>query len=73
MKEREIRRGEIYYVDLNPVRGSEQGGIRPCLCIQNDLGNKHSPTIIVAAVTGKGKDSCPPMCRYSMAYCRRGP
>ena len=59
MKEKEIRRGEIYYVDLNPVRGSEQGGVRPCLCIQNAAGNKFSPTIIVAAITGKGKKWLP--------------
>ena len=48
-----IRRGEIYYADLNPVKGSEQGGIRPVLVIQNDTGNKHSPTTIVAAITSK--------------------
>lgn len=48
---REIKRGEIYFADLNPVRGSEQGGIRPVLVIQNDTGNKHSPTIIVAPIT----------------------
>lgn len=48
-----ILRGELYYADLNPVIGSEQGGIRPVLCIQNDIGNRHSPTIIVAAITSK--------------------
>ncbi|SPN74687.1 type II toxin-antitoxin system PemK/MazF family toxin [Brochothrix thermosphacta] len=48
-----IRRGEIYYADLSPVKGSEQGGIRPVLIIQNDIGNKFSPTVIVAAVTAK--------------------
>ena len=46
-------RGEIYYADLSPVRGSEQGGIRPVLIIQNDVGNKHSPTTIVACLTTK--------------------
>lgn len=47
-----IRRGDIYYADLSPVIGSEQGGIRPVLVIQNDVGNRHSPTVIVAAITG---------------------
>ena len=45
-----IQRGDIYYADLSPVIGSEQGGVRPVLVIQNDVGNKYSPTIIVAAV-----------------------
>lgn len=48
-----IQRGDIYYADLSPVVGSEQGGIRPVLVIQNDVGNKYSPTIIVAAVTSQ--------------------
>lgn len=48
-----IRRGDIYYADLRPVVGSEQGGIRPVLVIQNDIGNRHSPTIICAAITSK--------------------
>ena len=48
-----IRRGDIYYADLRPVVGSEQGGIRPVLVIQNDMGNRHSPTIICAAITSK--------------------
>lgn len=47
------RRGDIYYADLRPVVGSEQGGIRPVLIIQNDVGNKHSPTVICAAITSK--------------------
>jgi mRNA interferase MazF len=46
-------RGEIYYADLSPVKGSEQGGLRPVLIIQNDVGNKHSPTTIVACLTTK--------------------
>ena len=50
---KEIKRGEIYYADLSPVVGSEQGGIRPVLILQNDMGNKHSPTTIVAAITGR--------------------
>lgn len=49
----EIKRGEIYYADLSPVVGSEQGGIRPVLIIQNDIGNKYSPTVIVAAITSQ--------------------
>lgn len=48
-----IKRGELYYADLSPVVGSEQGGIRPVLVVQNDVGNKYSPTIIAAAVTSK--------------------
>lgn len=48
-----IKRGDIFYADLSPVIGSEQGGIRPVLIIQNNLGNKHSPTVIVAAVTSR--------------------
>ena len=48
-----IRRGDIFYADLRPVIGSEQGGIRPVLVIQNDIGNKHSPTVIVAAITSR--------------------
>ena len=47
------KRGEIYYADLSPVLGSEQGGVRPVLIIQNDVGNKYSPTVIVGAVTSK--------------------
>ena len=48
-----IRRGDIYYADLRPVVGWEQGGVRPVLIIQNDIGNKHSPTVICAAITSK--------------------
>ena len=48
-----IRRGDIYYADLSPVVGSEQGGIRPVLVIQNDIGNKYSPTVIAAAITSQ--------------------
>ena len=50
-----VQKNQIYYADLNPVQGSEQGGIRPVLILQNDSGNKASPTVIVAAVTSKGK------------------
>ena len=48
-----IKRGDIFYADLRPVVGSEQGGIRPVLIIQNDVGNRHSPTVICAAITSK--------------------
>lgn len=48
-----IHRGDIYYADLRPVVGSEQGGVRPVLIIQNDIGNKHSPTVICAAITSQ--------------------
>ena len=48
-----IKRGDIYYADLSPVVGSEQGGVRPVLVVQNDIGNKYSPTVIVCAITSK--------------------
>ena len=48
-----VKRGEIYFADLSPVVGSEQGGIRPVLIIQNDMGNKYSPTVIAAAITSQ--------------------
>ncbi|MCD8224059.1 MAG: type II toxin-antitoxin system PemK/MazF family toxin [Clostridiales bacterium] len=48
-----MKRGDIYYADLRPVVGSEQGGVRPVLIIQNDVGNRHSPTVICAAITSK--------------------
>lgn len=50
-----IQKNQIYYADLNPVQGSEQGGIRPVLIIQNDIGNMASPTVIIAAITSKEK------------------
>ncbi len=49
----QIKRGDIFYADLSPVIGSEQGGIRPVLIIQNDIGNRHSPTVICAAITSR--------------------
>ncbi len=56
----EIKRGEIFYADLSPVVGSEQGGIRPVLIVQNNMGNRHSPTVIAAAITSRtGKTSLP--------------
>ena len=51
--DRIIKRGEIYYAELNPVIGSEQGGTRPVLIISNDIGNRHSPTVIIAAITSR--------------------
>lgn len=54
-----IKRGEIYYADLDPVRGSEQGGYRPVLILQNNIGNTYSPTVIIAALTSKTKTKLP--------------
>lgn len=55
-----VRRGDIYYADLSPVVGSEQGGLRPVLIVQNDVGNRHSPTVIAAAITSRtGKARLP--------------
>ena len=55
-----VRRGDIYYADLSPVVGSEQGGVRPVLIIQNDTGNRYSPTVIAAAITSQtGKANLP--------------
>lgn len=55
-----IRRGDIFYADLSPVVGSEQGGVRPVLIVQNDIGNKYSPTVIAAAITSQtGKNRLP--------------
>lgn len=48
-----VKRGDIYYADLSPVIGSEQGGLRPVLIVQNDVGNKYSPTVIAAAITSQ--------------------
>jgi mRNA interferase MazF len=55
-----VKRGDIFYADLSPVVGSEQGGVRPVLIVQNDTGNKHSPTVIAAAITSQtGKARLP--------------
>ena len=55
-----VKRGDMFYADLSPVIGSEQGGVRPVLIIQNDMGNKHSPTVIAAAITSQtGKAKLP--------------
>ena len=55
-----VKRGEIYYADLSPVVGSEQGGVRPVLIVQNDTGNRHSPTVIAAAITSQLGKAKPP-------------
>ena len=64
-----IKRGDIYYADLSPVVGSEQGGVRPVLIIQNDTGNRYSPTVIAAAITSqkeksKGRRGCLPILTF---------
>lgn len=65
-----VRRGEIYYADLSPVVGSEQGGLRPVLIVQNDVGNKHSPTVIAAAITSqKEKAKLPTHIRLDSKSC----
>ena len=65
-----IKRGEIYYADLSPVVGSEQGGVRPVLIIQNDVGNRFSPTVIAAAITSqKDKTRLPTHIQLSSQNC----
>ncbi len=65
-----VRRGDIYYADLSPVVGSEQGGMRPVLIVQNDTGNKHSPTVIAAAITSQiGKARLPTHIELSAQSC----
>ncbi len=65
-----VKRGEIYYADLSPVVGSEQGGIRPVLIIQNDVGNRYSPTVIAAAITSRcGKAKLPTHISLSAESC----
>ena len=65
-----IRRGDVYYADLRPVVGSEQGGVRPVLIIQNDIGNRHSPTVICAAITSKmNKAKLPTHVEVSTTQC----
>lgn len=66
---RKIMRGEIYYADLSPVVGSEQGGMRPILILQNNIGNKYSPTVVVAAITSRlGKPKLPTHVRLSSEH-----
>ncbi len=65
-----VKRGEIYYADLSPVVGSEQGGVRPVLIFQNDIGNKHSPTVIAAAITSqKEKNKLPTHIELNASSC----
>ncbi len=65
-----VKRGEIYYADLSPVVGSEQGGVRPVLIVQNDIGNKHSPTVIAAAITSqKEKNKLPTHIELNASSC----
>ncbi|MBO5872765.1 MAG: type II toxin-antitoxin system PemK/MazF family toxin [Clostridia bacterium] len=65
-----VKRGDIYYADLSPVIGSEQGGIRPVLIIQNDVGNKYSPTVIAAAITSqKDKTKLPTHIQVNASGC----
>ena len=68
-----VKRGEIYYADLSPVVGSEQGGVRPVLIVQNDTGNRHSPTVIAAAITSQlGKAKLPTHIELIQSFsCRR--
>ncbi len=67
---RPIQRGDIYYANLSPVTGSEQGGVRPVRIVQNDIGNCHSPTVIAAAITGYVKGKCQPThVRLKGAFC----
>jgi mRNA interferase MazF len=69
----EVRRGDVYYADLSPVVGSEQGGIRPVLIVQNDTGNKYSPTVIAAAITSRtGKTKLPTHIEVSAGIDRNG-
>ena len=65
-----VKRGDIYYADLSPVIGSEQGGVRPVLIIQNDIGNKYSPTVIAAAITSqKDKTKLPTHIQVNASGC----
>jgi mRNA interferase MazF len=64
-----ILRGDLYYADLDPACGSEQGGICPIVIIQNDIGNKHSPTVIIAAITSKSEKSLLPTHSYVGTKC----
>ena len=67
-----VKRGDIFYADLSPVVGSEQGGVRPVLIVQNDTGNRHSPTVIARlasprpAAPRQGRPDCPPISRWHL-------
>ena len=70
MEHNVVKRGDIYYADLSPVVGSEQGGVRPVLIVQNDTGNRHSPTVIAAAITAQtGKARLPTHISVSPLSC----
>lgn len=65
-----VKRGDIYYADLSPVVGSEQGGVRPVLIVQNDIGNKFSPTVIAAAITSqRDKTNLPTHIEVDAGHC----
>ncbi len=65
-----VKRGEIYYADLSPVVGSEQGGVRPVLIVQNDIGNRYSPTVIAAAITSqRDKNKLPTHIELEPTHC----
>ena len=65
-----MKRGDIYYADLSPVVGSEQGGVRPVLIVQNDIGNRYSPTVIAAAITSQtDKNKLPPHIELDCKRC----
>ena len=78
---KDIKRGQIYYADLSPVKGSEQGGLRPVLIIQNDVGNRYSPTTIIAIITSRNTKAKLPthfwlnktcgLPKYSMVECEQ--
>ena len=66
----EVHRGEVFYADLSPVVGSEQGGVRPVLIVQNEIGNRHSPTVIAAAITSRlDKARLPTHINIRAAWC----
>lgn len=77
----EIKRGQIYYADLSPVVGSEQGGLRPVLIVSNDIGNRHAPIVIAAAITSRTRkfrlptqvllDTSCGLCKESMVECEQ--
>ena len=70
MQEATVKRGDIFYADLSPVIGSEQGGLRPVLIVQNDVGNKYSPTVIAAAITSqKDKTKLPTHIQVNASGC----
>ena len=65
-----VKRGDIFYADLSPVVGSEQGGVRPVLIVQNDTGNRHCPTVIAAAITSQpARRACPPTSSLAAMSC----